>query len=525
MAPYVGATECFVALIISFIVWRLLNYFKISRTRLSYPPGPPGLPFIGNISTLDKPAHLAYRDLSLGCRSDVVRLHGFGVNIIVLDSFQAAVDLLDKRSSIYSDRPTSSMTMWNELVGLGWSFAFQPYDQEWRDARKIAHREFSAEACKKHRPVLIKETHKLLRRFLQSPEDFMDHMSKLVGGEILSIVYDIEALEENDPYLAAAEKIARAAVTILRHGTYLVDFLPILKHVPAWFPGAGFKRDALEWRKSVMDLLNNPYDAFHERRNSMQVIHDCVAKSLLEEVIMSSSDPVYMDRVAKGAMASMYLGGTDTTLSIFWSFILVMVLHPDIQHRAQECVDKVCDGRLPDFDDIGSIPYVDALVRECLRWNPVLALDSAHRCTEDNVYREWVIPEGSVVLANIWAMLHDEETYPCPDEFNPERFLKPSGPDGSEFDIDPSVRDPTQIVFGFGRRICPGRFMAYDSLWVTLTSLLAVFDFTPSLDASGKLVLPSGEYDHGFICHPKPFKCTIKPRSSLHATLITELAT
>ena len=95
-------------------------------------------------------------------------------------------------------------------------------------------------------------------------------------------------------------------------------------------------------------------------------------------------------------------------------------------------------------------------------------------------------------------MLHDEETYPSPDEFKPERFLKPAGPDGSELVIDPSVRDPAQIVFGFGRRICPGRFMAYDSLWVTLASLLAVFDFGPSLDANGKPVPPSGEYDHGF---------------------------
>lgn len=58
-----------------------------------------------------------------------------------------------------------------------------------------------------------------------------DGCGRLVGGEILSIVYDIEALEKNDPYLAAAEKIARAAVTILRHGTYLVDFLPIRKHL------------------------------------------------------------------------------------------------------------------------------------------------------------------------------------------------------------------------------------------------------------------------------------------------------
>ena len=102
----------------------------------------------------------------------------------------------------------------------------------------------------------------------------------------MSIVYDIEVLEENDPYIAIAEKIAHAGVTILLHGAYIVDFIPIrkgsplsvrrvqpahvnsVKHIPAWLPGAGFKRNALEWRKSVMALLNKPYDAFHARRVS-----------------------------------------------------------------------------------------------------------------------------------------------------------------------------------------------------------------------------------------------------------------
>ena len=103
------------------------------------------------------------------------------------------------------------MTMWNELyvlalfvpkiccsnltsprVGLGWSFAFQTYGPEWRDGRKMVHHEFSADAFKKYRPVLMKETQKVLRRLLRSPEHFMDHMQKyaldLAGGSTSLIV-------------------------------------------------------------------------------------------------------------------------------------------------------------------------------------------------------------------------------------------------------------------------------------------------------------------------------------------------
>lgn len=104
-----------------------------------------------------------------------------------------------------------------------------------------------------------------------------------------------------------------------------------------------------------------------------------------------------------------------------------MVLHPDIFREAQDSVDRVCKERLPDFTDYDSLPYVHAIVKECLRWNPVVALseyvlhvmcnrfivtlwrfdadnylDLVHRCTTDDIYREYFIPEGSIVVANLW---------------------------------------------------------------------------------------------------------------------------
>jgi hypothetical protein len=103
----------------------------------------------------------------------------------------------------------------------------------------------------------------------------------------------------------------------------------------------------------------------------------------------------------------------------------------------------------------------------------------AHASTEDDVYKGFFIPKGSVVFANAWfavssfslshvyandrfrAILHNPEDYPEPDEFKPERYLKRGG-DG-EYEIDKSVRDPRAAVFGFGRRYvhpwgssCPG---------------------------------------------------------------------
>ena len=56
-----------------------------------------------------------------------------------------------------------------------------------------------------------------------------------------------------------------------------------------------------------------------------------------------------------------------------------MVLYPEIQEKAQREIDSVCDARLPDFSDYGRIPYVDAILKETLRWNPVVPLGESLR--------------------------------------------------------------------------------------------------------------------------------------------------
>jgi len=61
------------------------------------------------------------------------------------------------------------------------------------------------------------------------------------------------------------------------------------------------------------------------------------------------------------------------TWASLMTFVLAMIMYPDVQKRAQEAVDQVLDGkRLPTFDD--DIPYVDALVKETLRWNSIVPL-------------------------------------------------------------------------------------------------------------------------------------------------------
>ena len=90
------------------------------------------------------------------------------------------------------------------------------------------------------------------------------------------------------------------------------------------------------------------------------------------------------------------------------------------------------------------------------------------------------------------AILHDESTYPDPLTFNPDRYIK----DGH---IDPEVQDPAVAAFGFGRRICPGRFMAYESMWIAIASTLAAFNILKAKREDGTVITPTEEYELGFL--------------------------
>lgn len=82
--------------------------------------------------------------------------------------------------------------------------------------------------------------------------------------------------------------------------------------------------------------------------------------------------------------------------------ILAMVIHPEVQKKAQEELDRVVGKRLPEFSDKESLPYISCIAWECLRWNPVTPFGLAHSVTEDDEYNGYRIPKGTTVLPNVW---------------------------------------------------------------------------------------------------------------------------
>jgi cytochrome P450 len=157
-----------------------------------------------------------------------------------------------------------------------------------------------------------------------------------------------------------------------------------------------------------------------------------------------------------------------------------MMLHPEIQQRAQTEIDTVIgQHRLPNMSDRGSLPYADAIIKEIIRWGTVSPVALPRTTAADDEVFGYKIPKGCLVIPNMWAMLHDESVYPEPMKFDPTRFIGEN-----------QQPDPRELAFGWGRRVCPGQHIGEASVFIQIVSVLSGFDIRRALDGTGKEIEP-----------------------------------
>ncbi|KZS90975.1 cytochrome P450 [Sistotremastrum niveocremeum HHB9708] len=238
-----------------------------------------------------------------------------------------------------------------------------------------------------------------------------------------------------------------------------------------------------------------------------------MATALIEENLRPDGTIVHEELIS-GALGITYLGGADTTVSSLDTFMIAMMLNPVVQREAQKSIDEVLQGeRLPNLDDRPSLPFLDALFMEIQRNTPI---GIAHRSTHDDIYEGVLIPKGTMIIFNVMAIMHNPDDFPNPEIFNPYRFLES---DGNKHTLKKAENDPLNTAFGYGPRICPGRHFATSWLWLEMSTILAIFDISPMIDAAGNDILPDLEYVPAVVSHPKPFQVRLKRRDNIGAVL------
>ncbi|KAH8093929.1 cytochrome P450 [Cristinia sonorae] len=497
-----------VAPLVGLLIWAVVRIYMMGSRDPNLPPGPPTIPVLGNAHLWPtKQVYLQFTEW-MKAFGDIYSLK-IGDQTMILNTPRLVHLLLDQRTAATADRPPIFLVQYINPYNV----PLMRHGPMWKEYRRVFREILSREACVAHMPLQHAEASQLMYDLLKEPENFFTHIRRYSSSLILSVAFGLRCPRYKNSYISRFFVVQRENDTIFGPGgTPPLDIFPILKYVPErwakWKTVA--KRIKHHHRALWFDLL-----AVVEKRISDGKRQGCFMEDMRDRQGRDGFDRNSVAFIGSNLMEA----GSDTTSIVLQWFMSMMTAYPEVRKRAQKEIDEVVgSSRSPTFDDWDSLPYVQAIIKEVHRFRPIVPQLLPHRNTEDTVIDGYVIPSGSTVFINFWGINHDPEAFDHPEVFNPDRFIR------SEFGTREGAdnfgrRD--DLLFGSGRRSCPGMDLAVNSIKINAMNLLWGFDFDLAQDASGKPIpIDLNDTTDGVLLTQKPFKCVITPRSSKHVEVM-----
>ncbi|KAG8833075.1 hypothetical protein FRC20_007746, partial [Serendipita sp. 405] len=383
-----------------------------------------------------------------------------GNDLVLISNLDLAKALLEKRSNSF--RPNDIMNY--HVMGWDWNVVLAPPGQFHTDCRTIFKRGIGQVEVAQFEHVIEEEAKLLLEQLKELRGDPWTVFQPRVGAVVIRVTYGDSVYKQHGKELSDLNHETLDLVTGVSIQFWLVNFIPSLRYLPDWLPLA-FKKVG----KRGMDLQRRMH--FWPWEVTMRHFKEGIAQpSIALEYLEANQDL----NLVRDALGMMYSAGTDNTASTFMSFIATMLLHPECQKKIQEELDtETAPDVLPKFDQRPQLRYLDAAWRESMRLNPSTPLGVPHVADQEDICNGMYIPKGASLMTNIGFMCRDPRVFSAPDEYVPERWLPEYNPECSRL---PDIYD---IVFGFGRRICPGQFLADRVGFTFAAAILKTYDILP----------------------------------------------
>ncbi|KAK3072822.1 hypothetical protein LTR53_006141 [Teratosphaeriaceae sp. CCFEE 6253] len=485
------------------------------RRRRFLPPGPRGLPLIGNWRDLRRPdvffrKAIAWKETY----GDVFHVKFGGADYIFLSSPQSVKALMDQRSSIYSSRPPQPLA--GEVASAGRRQLFMPYGPRYRTVRRISHDLLNSRIVTDYQPIQDLESKQLLFDMLNDPANFYLHNRRYSASVIITATYGHRIDSFDHPLARKVYSVVNNMQLYMEPGAWLVDSLPALKALPQWLLG--------RWRDFGEKCFQHDHKVYLALwENLKKEVKDGRAKDCFcKRFLASDPEKLGLDTLQAAYQAGgLVEAGSETTSAFLNTAILQLTKHPEVQRKAQEEIDRVVGSeRLPAWEDEPKLPYLLAIIKETLRMRPPNKFGINHYTTEDDWYEGMFIPKNTIVTLNWWATNYDPNLWTNPYEYRPERYLSYTDSAAAYLNIaDPTHRD--HWSYGAGRRVCPGIHLAEKSLYLNIARLLWGFRIGKRV-VDKRDVEPSEEMVKGWMCIPGPFECDIVVRSEKHAEIIRD---
>ncbi|WMV29145.1 hypothetical protein MTR67_022530 [Solanum verrucosum] len=466
--------------------WR--NYTHYHHRNPNKLHGPFSWPFLGFLPQMGSCAHRKLAMIASSLGSTRLMTISLGATRVIISSHpDTAKEIL--WSASFSSRPLKEST---KLLMFERAIGFAHYGSYWRNLRRIAtNHMFSPRriSCFESLRQLIADNMigKVVKEMNES--GFVEVRGLLRQGSLSNILESVFGSTLG----LEGEKLG----LMVKEGYELIGEFNWSDYFPLDFWGT--KRRCYKLGAQVNELVG---EIMKKRRREGELVN--MKNDFLSVLLSLAKEDQLKDEDMVAILWEMVFRGTDT-IAILVEWILArMILHQDVQEKAQEEIDTcVGHNRNVQDSDIQNLPYLQAIVKEVLRLHPPGPLLSwARLAMHDTYIDKCFIPAGTTAMVNMWAITHDPTIWEDPWAFKPERFI-----DKEDFSIMGS--DLRLAPFGSGRRVCPGRVLGLATVHLWLARLLQQFKWLPSkpVDLSECLKLS--------LEMKKPLACRAFNRSSI----------
>lgn len=471
-----------------------LLYLGCRKPR-GFPPGPPRLPIVGFLPFLEK--HLPHKQLwrLSSTYGPVVGLYFAMQKIAVVNGWEALKEAL--QNDDLNGRPESLFT--NLLYGRQRGVMFVEGDL-WKEQRRFTLHQFRNLGFGKRSHEEF--VHDEARQVVQEIKDAEGSITLIgmLGVSSINILWAVMGGSRFDRSDGRLWDLVNGLNKVFRAGDIsggITQAFPFVRHflpkdhtfnivLDGFLRVNDFMLEAIEEHRATLDP-DNPRDFID--------IYLC-------EMEKQKNDPntTFTEKQLLATCSDIFSAGTETGSATVSFAILLMALHPEVMEKVQKELDEVVGrSRLPSVEDRTKLVYTDAALNEVFRFRSAAPFTVPHKAMKDTTVKGCRIPDGTMVLMNLYSVLMDPEYWGDPEAFRPERFLNP---DGS------SRKDERLIPFGKGRRVCLGESLARMTSFILFTTLLQHFTFT--LDPA--VPVPNTEGKSGFTLGPPDFRVFAKPR-------------
>ncbi|KAI4252087.1 MAG: hypothetical protein LQ352_004487 [Teloschistes flavicans] len=368
---------------------------------------------------------------------------------VLLNSPRVVEEIISKRGKITHERP--AMPIASDLISKGKRVVLLP-TEKWMEGRRVMHHLANMSAINTYTEMQEFESVHMLAAYLYRPKHWYEHHYRY-SNSVMHRIVPGRGLIKSTPELLELQRITIQFLRMI--GDSFIDFFPSLAKLP---------RRMQPWRHEMEAIGQEHCDVFEKWWRPVRQMVDegtaplsFVRNALLHEDFKYSGSDQQAMYLAMSAISA----GSDNARMILNTLVMAGLCYPEALRKAREEADTVCGAnaeRLPCISDMDQMPYTCALVKEVLRWRPIVPLVPPHQLTQDLLFEDYRFPKGTEFLINTIPVCNavDES-----DEFKPERWL-----DGNEGVIGAGL-----WIFGGGRRICVGYRLAQTQLFIAFSRL------------------------------------------------------